>query len=89
MVVETFVCPRLAVQIEVISTYVTFVFPDLFTVTVTFSTEHELKQMSKWMEHLCILTVLSVLKHCPHMSQGLKHCPHMSQGLKHCPQMSQ
>ena len=32
-----------AVQIKVISTYVTFVFPDLFTVTVTFSTEHELE----------------------------------------------
>ena len=44
--------------------------------------EHELKQMSKLMEHLCILTVLSVLKHCPHMSQGLKHCPQMSQWLK-------
>ena len=46
-----------AVQIKVISTYVTFVFPDLFTVTVTFSTEHELKQMSKWMEDSSILSL--------------------------------
>ena len=36
--VGTFVCPDLAVQIEMFSTYVTYVTPKLFTAIVTFST---------------------------------------------------